>query len=70
MGEMAKAPTLKRALGLPMGLVIVVGNVIGSGIFLKPGAIAAEAGQFGLNPSPCGCLAECSVFWERCALPS
>ena len=48
MGEMAKAPTLKRALGLPMGLVIVVGNVIGSGIFLKPGAIAAEAGQFGL----------------------
>ena len=44
----AKTPTLKRALGLSMGLVIVVGNVIGSGIFLKPGAIAAEAGQFGL----------------------
>ncbi len=31
-----------------MGLAIVVGNVIGSGIFLKPGAIAAEAGEFGL----------------------
>ncbi len=44
----ATTPTLKRALGLPMGLVIVVGNVIGSGIFLKPGAIAAEVGQFGL----------------------
>ena len=41
-------PTLKRALGLPMGVVIVVGNVIGSGIFLKPGIIAGEAGQFGL----------------------
>ncbi len=30
-----------------MALVIVVGNVIGSGIFLKPGAIAGEAGHFG-----------------------
>ncbi len=31
-----------------MALVIVIGNVIGSGIFLKPGAIAGEAGHFGL----------------------
>ena len=31
-----------------MALAIVVGNVIGSGIFLKPGSIAAEAGDFRL----------------------
>jgi len=30
-----------------MALAVVVGNVIGSGIFLKPGAIATEAGSFG-----------------------
>lgn len=41
-------PGLLRALGPGMALAIVVGNVIGSGIFLKPGAIAAETGQFSL----------------------
>ena len=30
-----------------MALAVVVGNVIGSGIFLKPGTIATEAGSFG-----------------------
>ena len=35
-----------RLLGPWMALAIVVGNVIGSGIFLKPGTIAAEAGDF------------------------
>lgn len=41
-------PTLRRALGLPMALAVVVGNVIGSGVFLKPGTIAADGGSFGL----------------------
>jgi amino acid transporter len=37
-------PSLLRALGLGMAIAIVVGNVIGSGIFAKPGEIA-EAGR-------------------------
>jgi APA family basic amino acid/polyamine antiporter len=40
--------TLRRALGPRIAMAVVVGNVIGSGIFLKPGAIAAECGNFGL----------------------
>jgi APA family basic amino acid/polyamine antiporter len=31
-----------------MAMAVVVGNVIGSGIFLKPGNIAADCGNFGL----------------------
>jgi len=40
--------TLPRVLGPGMAIAIVVGNVIGSGIFAKPGRIAAEAGRFDL----------------------
>ncbi len=43
-----KGPTLRRALGPRIAIAVVVGNVIGSGIFLKPGNIAAESGNFGL----------------------
>ncbi|MDA1166151.1 MAG: amino acid permease [Planctomycetota bacterium] len=43
-----EAPSLLRALGPGMAIAIVVGNVIGSGIFAKPGRIAAEAGRFDL----------------------
>lgn len=39
---------LLRALGPGMAVAVVVGNVIGSGIFAKPGTIAAEAGDFTL----------------------
>ena len=39
---------LRRALGARIAIAVVVGNVIGSGIFLKPGNIAAESGNFGL----------------------
>lgn len=41
-------PTLARAMGLGMAIALVVGNVIGSGIFAKPGGIAADAGDFRL----------------------
>ena len=41
-------PKLRRALGARIAIAVVVGNVIGSGIFLKPGNIAAESGNFGL----------------------
>ena len=38
-------PGLVRALGPGMATAIVVGNVIGAGIFLKPGEAATEAGS-------------------------
>jgi APA family basic amino acid/polyamine antiporter len=41
-------PGLLRALGPGMAMAIVVGNVIGSGIYVKPGAIARQAGDFGV----------------------
>jgi len=41
-------PGLLRALGRPEAVAIVVGNVIGSGIFAKPGAIAVQLGDFRL----------------------
>ena len=41
-------PSLKRVLGLRIAVAAVVGNVIGSGIFFKPGTIAADGGHFGL----------------------
>lgn len=44
----APAGGLVRALGPRIATAVVVGNVIGSGIFLKPGNIAGEAGQFGV----------------------
>jgi len=37
---------LVRALGPVIATAVVVGNVIGSGIFLKPGNIAAASGNF------------------------
>ncbi|MCO6458999.1 MAG: amino acid permease [Pirellulaceae bacterium] len=43
-----ESPGLRRALGPLTALAVVVGNVIGSGIFLKPGNIALESGSFPL----------------------
>ncbi len=40
--------SLVRALGPGMAVAIVVGNVIGSGIFATPGGIAAEGREFSL----------------------
>src|SRR5262245_62130215 len=39
---------LSRALGPRIAIAVVVGLVIGSGIFLKPGKIAADTGSFPL----------------------
>lgn len=41
-------PGLIRVLGPGMAMAMVVGNVIGSGIFFKPGEIARDAGDFQL----------------------
>jgi basic amino acid/polyamine antiporter, APA family len=42
----ARGPSLLRALGPGMAMAVVVGNVIGSGIYVKPGGIARDAGDF------------------------
>jgi len=44
----SKPTTLVRVLGPWIAIAVVVGSVIGSGIFLKPGNIAAESGNFWL----------------------
>ena len=44
--QVESRPGLLKALGPGMAIAIVVGNVIGSGIYAKPGRIAAEAGDF------------------------
>eukprot|EP00913_Durusdinium_trenchii_P010910 g10239.t1 len=41
-------PGLLRVLGPGMAIAMVVGNVIGSGIFAKPGGIASAGGSFPL----------------------
>ncbi len=46
--DVESRPGLLRALGPGMAIAIVVGNVIGSGIFAKPGKIAADGGEFPL----------------------
>lgn len=38
----AAAPTLARRLGLPMAVAVVVGNVIGAGIFFMPSEVAGK----------------------------
>lgn len=45
-GARAVQPALLRALGPGTATAVVVGSVIGSGIFAKPGEIAAEVGDF------------------------
>jgi len=43
-GSPAGQPTLKRGLGMWMATALVIGNMIGSGIFLLPASLAATAG--------------------------
>ena len=47
-GPTVGGASLLRALGPGIATAMVVGTVVGSGIFLKPGAIAHEAGRFEL----------------------
>jgi basic amino acid/polyamine antiporter, APA family len=47
-GSAPAAPKLKRSMGLWMATALVVGNMIGSGIFLLPAALADTAGPISL----------------------
>src|SRR5207237_6819287 len=43
------SPGLVRALGLPTTIAVVVGTVIGSGVFKKPASVAEHVPYFGLT---------------------
>jgi APA family basic amino acid/polyamine antiporter len=42
------APKLKRSMGLWMATALVVGNMIGSGVFLLPATLAGTAGPISM----------------------
>ena len=42
------APKLKRSMGLWMATALVVGNMVGSGVFLLPATLAGAAGPVSL----------------------
>jgi APA family basic amino acid/polyamine antiporter len=47
-GAPAAKPVLKRELGLGMATALVVGNMIGSGVFLLPASLAATSGPISI----------------------
>lgn len=47
-GSGGSGPSLRRELGLGMATALVIGNMIGSGIFLLPSSLAAVAGPMSL----------------------
>ncbi|XP_032796404.2 b(0,+)-type amino acid transporter 1 [Daphnia magna] len=51
---------LKRQVGLFSGVALVIGNIIGSGIFVSPGYLLASAGSPGL----------CLILWGVCGIYS
>ena len=61
---------LARVLGFGSAIAIVVGGVIGSGIFVKPGLVANQLGSFPLvvTVSIAGWIF--SVSWVASASPS
>jgi L-type amino acid transporter 9 len=52
--------TLKRSLGVPGGVALLVGTIIGSGIFATPKWVMIYSGSVGL----------CLVVWSLCGLIS
>ena len=45
-GEQKARPKLKRSLGLSMATALVIGNMVGSGVFGLPSALASVDGQW------------------------
>ena len=44
MTDQSATPTLRRSIGTRTATALVVGNMVGSGVFLLPAALASEAG--------------------------
>ena len=63
--DSAHAP-LKRDLGLPTATAMVVGNMIGSGVFLLPASLAAVALVSGSSSCSPGCLPASARCSSRC----
>lgn len=55
-----EAITLKRSLGVPGGVALLVGTIIGSGIFATPRWVVLYSGSVGLS----------LVVWSLCGLIS
>src|SRR4051812_32908386 len=47
-GQPAATPPLKRSLGLWMATALVIGNMIGSGVFLLPASLASASGPISI----------------------
>ena len=45
-------PKLKRSMGLWMATALVIGNMVGSGVFLLPSSLASVAGPVSIT----GCM--------------
>ena len=61
---------LARDLGLVAATTIIVGGIIGSGIFGAPAGIAAVLGSPELFPAGLGHRRACSASRVRCASPN
>ena len=48
MTAQSATPTLKRSIGTRTATALVVGNMVGSGVFLLPAALASEAGPISI----------------------
>ncbi len=48
MTDHAATPTLKRSIGTRTATALVIGNMVGSGVFLLPAALASEAGPISI----------------------
>lgn len=59
-GKKRERIRLKRQLGLVSGISFVMGNMIGSGIFVSPGGVLAGTGSVGLS----------LIIWALCGLVS
>ncbi|XP_032087080.1 B(0,+)-type amino acid transporter 1 [Thamnophis elegans] len=53
-----KSTSLQKEVGLISGICVIVGTVIGSGIFISPKAVLANAGAIG----------PCLVIWAACGV--
>ena len=61
----ASGPRLKRGLGLLEATSLVIGGIIGSGIFMVPSLVAREVGAPGLSLLVwvvCGLLSVCGAL--------